>query len=74
MDNMERVQRRAIGMIGGSSAGPYEERLRDLNLFSLHKRRLRGDLVAVYKLAKGDQQAMGESLFPQAVPGVTAIS
>ena len=47
----------------GQQGRPYEERLRDLNRFSLHKRRLRGDLVAIYKLAKGDQQAMGKPLF-----------
>ena len=32
---------------------------------------LRGDLVACYKLVRGDQQALGESPFPQALPGVT---
>ena len=55
----------------GQQGRPYEERLQDLNLFSLHKRRLRGDLVACYKLVRGDQQALGETLFPQALPGVT---
>ena len=44
VDSMERVQRRAI--IRRQQGRPYEERLRDLNLFSLQKRRLRGDLVA----------------------------
>ena len=58
-------------MIRGQQGRPYEERLRDLNLFSLQKRRLRGDLVACYKLVRGDQQALGKSLFPQAPPGVT---
>ena len=67
---MERVQRRATHMIRGQQGRPYEERLWDLNLFSLHKRRLRDDLV-VYKLIRGDQQALGESLFPRALPGVT---
>ena len=58
-------------MIRGQQGRAYEERLRDLNLFSLHKRRLRGDLVACYKLVRGDQQALGESLFPRALPVVT---
>ena len=64
VDNMERVQRRATRMIREQQGRPYEERLQDLNLFSLHKRSLRGDLVACYKLVREDQQALGESLFP----------
>ncbi|KYO40735.1 hypothetical protein Y1Q_0012232 [Alligator mississippiensis] len=60
----ERVQRMATRMITDQHGRSYEERLRDPNLFSLHKRRLRGDLVAIYKLDKGDQRALGESLFP----------
>ena len=71
VDSMERVQRRATRMIRGQQGRAYEERLRDLNLFSLHKRRLRRDLAACYKLVRGDQQGLGESLFSQALPGVT---
>ena len=58
-------------MIRGQQGRPYEKRLQDLNLFSLHKRRLREDVVACYKLVRGDQQALGESLFPRALPGMT---
>ena len=71
MDNIERVQRRATRMIQGQQGRPYEERLRDLNLFSLQKRRLRGDLVTVYKLTRGDQKGLGETLSPPAPPGIT---
>jgi len=53
-------------MIRGLEHLCYEDRLRELGLFSLEKRRLQGDLVAAFQYLKGSYQKAEEGLFTRA--------
>jgi len=50
---LERVQKRATKMINGFSEFKYETRFKKLGLTTLETRRLRGDLIEVFKIVKG---------------------
>jgi len=66
MDLLEWVQRGTTKIMKGIKHLFYEARLTELGLFTLEKRRLWEDLVAVFRYLKGTYKKVGEGLFSRA--------
>ena len=62
LNTLEQVQKRAIRMISGLHSESYEEKLKELNLLSLKKRRERADTIQTFKILQGFSDGLAESI------------
>ncbi|GAB0204601.1 hypothetical protein GRJ2_002925700 [Grus japonensis] len=75
MELLEWVQRRATKMIRGLEHLSYEDRLRELGLFSLEKRRLQEDLIVAFQYLKGPTGKMERHFLPEVTgEGITVLN
>ena len=58
-------------MFPGMGNFSSEERLDKLGLFSLEQRRLRGDLIEVYKIMRSMDRVDSQKLFPRVEESIT---
>jgi len=63
---LEKIQRRAVGMVSGLRADTYEERLRELGLTTLEERRHQADIIQTFKILHKKDSVRGETWFTMA--------
>ena len=63
---IEGVQRRVTNMVSDVRGKSYEDRLKQLHLTSLETRRIRGDLIEVFRILKGFEDVDASKCFVKA--------
>jgi len=63
MERLERVQRRAARMMGGGDKFDYEIWLKMMGLTTLETRRIRADMIEVYKILNWLEGIESASMF-----------
>jgi hypothetical protein len=60
---LERVQKLAVAMVSGLRSREYEDRMKELKMTSLEKRRHHADMLQMYKVTSGIGQLDEEGWF-----------
>ena len=71
INRLESIQRRMTKMIQGIRNLEYKDRLKRLKLHSLERRRVRGDLIEVFKWVKGFNKGDINKVLIVSGPGIT---
>ena len=76
IQTLEKIQKRAVGMISGLGGESYEEKCKELNLETLQRRREKQDLLELFKMLNGAGDLDPATLFkrPEARTGVATRS
>ena len=76
IQTLEKIQKRAVGMISGLGGESYEEKCKELNLETLQRRREKQDLLELFKMLNGAGDLDPAILFkrPEARTGVATRS
>ena len=60
---LEKVQKRALAMVSNMNGKTYEERLAEVGMTTLETRRLRGDLIQMYRIMSGKDDVLPSTWF-----------
>ena len=70
-DLLESVQKRAVRMVSGLQGREYGDRLEEVGLSTLEDRRVRGDMIQVWKILHGKEDVDAGTWFQMAAAGAT---